>query len=160
MEQNATYVNVLVTALKKKLSILEKMEQSILEQERILKQKKISIDEVNENEKEQEELLIELDKADQGFENVYNRVREEFAVNKYQYETEIKTMQGYIKKITDLTVKIQAQQIRNRQLMEVFFYTKKREVQKFHYNKRTTAQYHSHMANTNSGEAVFLDSKK
>ena len=70
-------------------------------------------------------------------------------------------MQTLIKKITDMTVKIQAQEVRNKQLMEFFFQQKKRDIRSFHNSKRTVNQYQQNMVNRNvNGQAYFLDSKR
>ena len=160
MSKNETYVDVLVTSLRKKIEILEKLDVIIEEQEQLLKKTKVEIDEVDENHKQKENLLDELEKADIGFEKVFQRVKEEITDNKYQYETQIKEMQVYIKKITDLTVKLQAQEIRNKQLMEIFFKNKKNEVRIFNQNNRSTEKYNRHMVNRVNGQSYFMDSKK
>lgn len=160
MDVKETYVDVLITSLKKKISILEKLEKVVMEQERILKDPKVSLEELDEKDKDKSELLQELEKADEGFERIYNHVKEEFAVNKYQYETQIKEMQGMIKRITDLTVKLQAQEVRNKQWMELYFRNKKQEVRIFRKGTKSTERYTSHMANRPQGQSYFLDKKK
>lgn len=160
MNKNETYVDVLVTSLRKKIDILEKLDIVIEEQEQILKKPKIEIEQVDENHRKKEKLLDELEKADVGFEKVFSRVKEEMTENKYQYESEIKEMQVYIKKITDLTVKLQAQEIRNKQLMEIFFRNKKNEVRIFNQNNRSAEKYNRNMANRVSGQSYFMDKKK
>ena len=70
-------------------------------------------------------------------------------------------MQVMIKKITDMTVKIQAQEVRNKQLIEFFFQQKKRDIRSFNNSKRTVSQYHQNMVNRNvNGQAYFLDHKQ
>lgn len=160
MDTKETYVDVLITSLKKKISILEKLEKVVMEQERLLRNSQVSMDELDENDKEKGTLLQELENADEGFENVYNRVKEEFVVNKYKYETQIKEMQGMIKQITNLTVRLQAQEERNKQWMELFFRNKKQEVRIFHKGAKSTERYTSHMANRPQGQSYFLDKKK
>lgn len=160
MAEKQTYVDILLLSLKKKKTILEKLEKVVMEQERILRNTNVKLEELDENDKKKGELLQELEKADEGFEQVYNRVKEEFAVNKYQYETQIKEMQGLIKKITDLTVKLQAQEVRNKQWMELFFQNKKNEVRIFHKGTKSSERYASHMANRPQGQSYFLDKKK
>ncbi len=160
MDEKETYVDILITSLKKKISILERLEKVVMDQERILRNSQTSLEDLDENDKEKGKLLGELEDADEGFEKVYNRVKEEFAVNKYKYETEIKEMQGMIKQITDLTVKLQAQEVRNKQWMDLFFRNKKEEVRIFHKGTKSTERYNSHMANRPQGQSYFLDKKK
>lgn len=115
---------------------------------------------LDKNDEEKGELLQQLEQADEGFEKVYARVKEEFAQNKNQYERQIKEMQGMIKEITDLTVKIQAQEVRNRQWMDLYFQNKKKEVRIFRKGSKSMEQYNSHMANRPQGQSYFLDKKK
>ncbi|MCI8408567.1 MAG: hypothetical protein HFJ09_04755 [Lachnospiraceae bacterium] len=160
MDAKENYVDVLIISLKKKISILEKLETVVMEQERILRESQVSLEELDENDKEKGRLLQELEDADEGFERVYNRVKEEFSINKYKYEIQIKEMQGMIKHITDLTVKLQAQEVRNKQWMDLFFRNKKEEVRIFHKGTKSTERYTSHMANRPQGQSYFYDKKK
>ena len=154
MNEYATYINVLTTSLRKKVSILEKLVKVTDEEEVLLKKEGVTIEEIEEKEQEKGKYLESLELADEGFEKVFQRI-------KYQYEEEIKTMQTLIKKITDMTVKIQAQEVRNKQLMEFFFQQKKRDIRSFHNSKRTVNQYQQNMVNRNvNGQAYFLDSKR
>ena len=161
MNEYATYINVLTTSLRKKVSILEKLVKVTDEEEVLLKKEGVTIEEIEEKEQEKGKYLESLELADEGFEKVFQRIKDEFEENKYQQEEEIKTMQTLIKKITDMTVKIQAQEVRNKQLMEFFFQQKKRDIRSFHNSKRTVNQYQQNMVNRNvNGQAYFLDSKR
>lgn len=160
MGEYGTYINVLVTSLRKKHSLLEEIMKLISEEEKILKTPDISLDEIEVLQKEKGQLLESLELADEGFEKVYRRVKEEFEQQKYNYESEIKEMQVLIKKITDLTVKVQAQEIRNKQLVELFFQQKKQEVRSYKNNTKTVNQYHQHMANRGNGQSFFMDNKR
>lgn len=161
MNEYATYVNVLITSLRKKVSILEKLVKVTKDEEQLLKKNSVTVEEIEQKEQEKGKYLESLELADEGFEKVYQRIKDGFEENKYQYEEEIKTMQILIKKITDMTVKIQAQEVRNKQLMEFFFQQKKKDIRSFHNSKRTVNQYHQNMANRNvAGQAYFLDDKR
>ena len=105
-------------------------------------------------------MLEELEKADMGFERVYERVKDAFQENRYLYEAEIKEMQQLIKKITDYTAKIQAQELRNKQLMEYYFQRKKNEVKAFQFNQHSANKYTSHLADRESGVSYFFDNRK
>lgn len=160
MEEKSTYVDILIMSLKKKISILEKIEDIVFKEEELLKKKDVSLDEVEALQEEKEDELEELEKADDGFQKVYDRVREEFAENKSKYEDEIKTMQGMIKQITDSTTKIQAQEIRNKRMTELFFQQKKNEVKSFKLNHKSASTYTRHLADRTSGQSYFFDSTK
>ena len=66
-------------------------------------------------------LIYKLEKLDDGFEMVYEKVREELNLNKDAYKDEIKRMQDLITKITELSTCIQAQEVRNKTAVESVF---------------------------------------
>ena len=160
MEEKSTYVDILVMALKKKITILEQMDRDALEQEALLKKQDVSMEEIESTEERKRISLEELEKADMGFERVYERVKDAFEENRYLYEVEIKEMQQLIKKITNYTAKIQAQELRNKQLMEYYFQRKKNEVKAFQFNQQSANKYTSHLADRESGVSYFFDNKK
>lgn len=160
MNTNGIYVDVLLTSLRKKVSILEQLETVVMDQERALKNKNVDIEELDQLDIKKGELLEELNDADEGFEQVYERVKEEIANQKYQYEAQIKEMQQLIKVITDLTVKLQAQEVRNKQWAEIYFQSKKNEVRIFRKGSKSTVKYTNNMANRQMGQSYFLDKKK
>lgn len=161
MNEYITYVNILITSLRKKVSILEKLIKITDEEETLLKKADVTIEAIEEKEQEKGKYIESLELADEGFEKVFQRIKDEFEANKQQCEEEIKTMQALIKKITDMTVKIQAQEVRNKQLMEFFLQQKKGEIRSFHNSKRTINQYQQNMVNRNvNGKTYFLDSKR
>lgn len=160
MEEKSTYVDILVMALKKKITILEQMDRDSLEQEALLKKQEVSMEEIESTEEKKRISLEELEKADMGFERVYERVKDAFQENRYLYEAEIKEMQQLIKKITDYTAKIQAQELRNKQFMEYYFQRKKNEVKAFQFNQHSANKYTSHLADRESGVSYFFDNKK
>lgn len=160
MTEKQTYIDILILSLRKKINILEELEQTLEGESQVLKKSKLSFEEIDRVDEKKGKALEELEKADQGFERVYARVKEELASNQNAYETEIKTMQSLIKKITDYTAKIQAQELRNKQLLEYFLQAKKQEVRSFHFNHKTANQYTSHLANSGTEQSFFFDNKK
>lgn len=159
-ESVSTYVDVMITSLKKKVILLEKIENTVLEQEKELQKPKPDLDVLNDIEDRLAEYVVELEKAEDGFTSIYQRVKEAIGDQKEVYKTEIQEMQSYIREITNQTVKIQAQQVRNQQRMKIFFDTKKREIRQFHSGKRSVAQYSQHGAAPLMGQSFFLNHKK
>ena len=81
MDAKENYIDILLISLKKKISILEKLDIVVMDQERILRESQVSLEELDENDKQKGSLLQELEDADEGFEKIYNRVKEEFSKN-------------------------------------------------------------------------------
>ena len=155
-----TYIDVLLTSLKKKEQVLGKLDRVVEKEDIALKDADASIDELNELQQQKEDLLAEIEQLEIGFEKVYERAGEELSNERQKYRPQIEEMQRYIKSITDLTVKIKAQEERNRQYMEAFLKSKKREIKQYHVGNQRMAQYHQHSADPVMGQSYFLNRKK
>lgn len=155
-----TYVDVLLTSLKKKEQVLERLDRIVEKEDHALKNADAGIDELNELEQQKGDLLAEMEQLEIGFEKVYERAGEELSKERQKYRPQIEQMQQYIKSITDLTVKIKAQEERNRQYMEAFFRSKKREIKQYHVGNQRMAQYNQHSADPVMGQSYFLNRKK
>ena len=155
-----TYVDVLLTSLKKKEQVLIKLDRVVEKEEKALKNPDATVDELNELQQQKEDLLAEMEQLEIGFEKVYERAGEELSKERQKYRPQIEQMQSYIKSITDLTVKIKAQEERNRQYMEAFLQSKKREIRQYNVGNQRMAQYNQHSANSVMGQSYFLNHKK
>ncbi|MEG1457936.1 MAG: hypothetical protein RSJ40_01390, partial [Acetivibrio sp.] len=110
--------------------------------------------------RQKDELLIELDKADDGFEIIFDKVKQELSEHGSQYPEEIEKLQKLIQKITDKSVKLQGMEQRNSRNMEQVLNKKKTEIKEFHVNHRTVSSYYKNMANQYDGKSFFMDRKK
>lgn len=155
-----TYIDVLLTSLKKKEQVLGRLDRVVEKEDIALKSADASIDELNELQQQKGDLLEEMEQLEIGFEKVYERAGEELSRERQKYRSQIEQMQRYIKSITDLTVKIKAQEERNRQYMEAFLKSKKREIKQYHVGNQRMAQYHQHSADPVMGQSYFLNRKK
>lgn len=122
---NNTYITALIDSLSKKIEVLEAIHEKDEEQLRIAKTSPFSYEEFDKNSEEKGVLIYRLNKLDEGFELVYEKVREELSSNKESYKSEIKKMQELITRITDLSTKIQAEEVRNKAAMEKAFKSEK-----------------------------------
>lgn len=113
-----TYLTALKESLEKKIEVLEKIHIKDEEQLEIAKAPNFRYDDFDKNAEEKGVLIYKLNKLDDGFESLYEKVRDELTVNKSAYAEEIKTMQALITRITDLSTKIQAEEARNKAAVE------------------------------------------
>lgn len=116
-----TYISALIDGLKSKIEVLEQIHQKDEEQFELTKVMPFPYDDFDRNVEEKSVLIYKLNKLDQGFELIYNNVKEELSSNKELYKEEIKTMQNLITRATDLSVQIQAEESRNKAAMESAF---------------------------------------
>ena len=116
-----TYITALTESLEKKVEVLTQIKRKNEEQSEIIEAPDFSFDKFDINTEEKGVLIYKLEKLDDGFEMVYEKVREELNQNRDQYKDEIKKMQDLITKITELSTCIQAQEQRNKTAVESVF---------------------------------------
>ncbi len=155
-----TYIQLLIDSSRKKQEVLKELILISERQEELLKQEAFEEDPFSLTISQKEELLDRLIKLDEGFEQIYDSVKEELASNKYRYEVEIRTLQEYITSITDLSVKLQALELRNKSRLDGVLAFKRRDIRKSKISSRTAANYYKTMTNQHEVPSFFYDKKK
>lgn len=157
---NQSGAQILLQSLEKKTLLLDKMIQQNSVQEEILKADDLDMDAFDEAINKQGSYLEELDKLDQGFEAVYDRVRQELIQDKERYRAEITRMKELIQQITDKIVTLNAGNMRNKVLAENQFKKKRISIGTGASKNRAARNYYNNMNNLNYVSPQFYDSKK
>lgn len=158
MEYNC--VQILVQSLEKKNQVLDQIiEQNVL-QEQMLKQESFDMDAFEKTIDDQNRMLQELDKLDEGFETLYDRVRENLISNKDSYRNEITHMKELIQQITDKIVTVNAGNLRNQRMAEQQFKKEKNAIRQGVSKSKAAMNYYNNMNKLNSVAPQFYDSKK
>ena len=100
-----------------------------------------------------------LEKLDDGFQSLFDRVKQEVGDNKKTYADQIKRMQELIHEIMDRSASIEAAEHRNKKLAENYFSS---EREKMATGKRSSAaafNYYTTMNNFKDIPPQFLDTK-
>lgn len=154
------YIQLLIDTSKKKLDILKELMLVTERQEELMNTEAFDEDQFSQTISAKDELLKRLIELDQGFERIYNSVQDELKDNRYRYEVEIKTLQEYISSITDVSVKLQALELRNKTKLETVLAAKRRDIGKSKVSSSTAAKYYKTMTNQNEAQSFFYDKKK
>ena len=115
------YLEILEESLRKKSAVLDEIMKYNDAQEQLLKEKNFSLEELDANMDQKDILIQKLTELDEGFEALYGRIRDQLAENKEAYKEQIKQMQELIAQITEKSVSVQAQEARNKKLIEDHF---------------------------------------
>lgn len=153
------YLQILEESLCKKIQVLDEIISYNNAQEKLLKET-VSVEELDANMQKKDELIQKLLKLDEGFEALYERVREQLLANKQAYKTQIKTMQDLISQITEKSVSVQAQEARNKQLVENYFAQEKSQLRQGRQASKAAYDYYKNMSNTNVVPPQIMDQKK
>lgn len=116
-------------------------------------------DAFDDNMKAKGSCIDELDLLDEGFQSLYDRIKEELAGNKTKYSSEIAAMKQLIKGVTELGAKIEVQEAHNKVKVEAMF---RRERQEHREAKRSASMAKSYYQNMSklSNEPQFMDTKQ
>lgn len=155
-----SYLQILQDSLDKKLQMLVKIEEKSLEQSAMLKNQEVDLVAVDTNMDEKAELIEKVLSIDNGFESIYEKIREQLISNKEQYKDEIKTIKTLIEKVTEKSASIQAIEARNKAQMEVVFNSQKKSLQGKRNAMSVARDYYQNMNNVKHVSPQFLDRKK
>lgn len=158
--QMMNYLQVLEESLHKKMDVLSRIEQMNMRQEQILKADSVSEEAFDQSIEEKGVLIDELNKLDEGFENLYAHIKEQLATDAASYKVQIAALQKLIAEVTDKSVSIQAQEARNKVLAENFFAGWKRELQKGRKSSKAALDYYRSMSQSQVIAPQFMDKKK
>lgn len=154
------YILIMLQSLEKKKKVLDSIIQINKRQRNELENPSLDPDDFDKTMEEKSELIDQLELLDNGFEKVYERVRDELQENKESYRNEILKMQDYIRLLTEKSVEIQSQEARNKQLMEQKFASVKKQVREIRSSQKVVNQYYKNMMKKGYTEPHFLDNKK
>lgn len=155
-----TYVGIMIQSLRKKHKVLEEIRRVNIRQQEILEDDKAPIEDFDQTVEEKAKLLEQMEQLDSGFEKLFERVKEELQGNKDAYKDKIRTMQSAIRKITDLSMELQAQESRNRDLMMRKFASVRQKAKEVRTSSKVASQYYKNMMQLNVVDPQFMDNKK
>ena len=150
----------MIQSLNKKREVLDKIIEYTLDQELVLNDNEVDLDKFGDLIEEKQKWIEQLNLLDTGFEKLFERVKEEIQLHREKYQEEIVEMQKLIKKITDLSVVLQTNEIRNKSRFEQYSTNKKKEIRTFKMSNSSASKYYQNMANQHQGQSYFLDKKK
>lgn len=154
------YLTLLEESLRRKLQVMDEIQKYNLRQQEIFQAEDVDMDRFDEYVEEKGSLIEKLTALDNGFEKLYANVAEELKDNRGQYAEQIRTLQELVTKVTDTSVAIQAQEARNKKLLEDFFVKKRKDL---HMNRKTSKaaiDYYRNMSRSAVMMPQFMDSKK
>ena len=101
-------------------------------------------------------LIEELNRLDEGFELLYERLSQELKDNRQKYARQIKALQQKVAQVTELSVVIQSQEQRNKKLVEDFFAGQKAQIGKNRKTSKAAYGYYKSMSGANFGAATVF----
>ena len=155
------YVKMLSDSLDKKVELLRQLQGLNQEQKNILEDSESTPDMLDDNIEKKSDIIERLDKMDDGFQSLYDKVKDDLSSNREEYASEIKHMQEQITLITDLSTDVQAKEMQNRELARIKFSHIRSQIRETKHGQKAVASYYaSMMNNTGYEDSQFWDKKK
>lgn len=157
---NNLYINILIESLEKKIRILDAIILADQEQREGLEDPNLEPDDFDKLVEKKSRYIEQLEQLDNGFEELFARVREELNENREKYKDKIHAMQGLIRKITDKSLVIERQEVQNKELMEQKFVAVRSQAREVRKSQKIVNQYYKNMMKSNYFDPQFMDNKK
>ncbi len=159
MAEIKRYIEILTESLRKKKKILEDILEENEKQAGAIRDEE-SMEAFEATVTAKSKLLWDMEALDNGFETVYERVKEGLEDQKEKYKAEISEMQALISEITDLSVRIQASEQRNKKLAEGYFSGARRQIRESKKSVRVASDYYKSMSGSTDTGPRMVDQKK
>lgn len=153
-------LTILSESLDKKLQVLKEIQEYNKEQEQSFLAKEIRMEDFDAAIEEKGRLIELLAKLDEGFETVYARLAEELKDNRDKYKTQIAVLQDKIRQVTELGVAIQAQERRNKALIEQYFSKERENIRMERKHSKAAYDYYKNMSGRSVSSSQFMDSRQ
>jgi hypothetical protein len=160
VNQSMVYLSLLDKSLKKKGSILDRLIELTQRQGNLISNDKIEDVQFNNIINDKDELIKLINELDNGFEQIYQRVKDVITADPDSFGTQIEELKELITAVTDKGIQLQVMERRNKDKIDAYLQTKRKSIKSFKVNSRTASSYYSSMNNIKTEEAYFFDKKK
>lgn len=154
------YLNILEESLEKKLQVMAEIQKYSLLQQEIFQSQDADIEKFDEYVDKKDTLLGELTALDDGFEVLYRNVSGELQDNREKYAEQIRRLQKLVSRVTEESVMIQAQEARNKKLVEDYFRRERAGIAKSRRSSKAAYDYYKGMSGSGIETSQLYDNKK
>lgn len=152
-------LNVLADSLDIKLEVLTQIKEYTEKQKNALEAESLDLAEYDKYVDEKDKLVDKLISLDDGFEKLYREVSDELNNNKGIYSIQIRQFQDKISAITEISTSIQAQEARNKKMIEEYFAKERQGIRNSRVSSKAAYDYYRNMSGMNLQTSGFMDSK-
>ena len=157
MEQ---YLDAMIQSMDEKADCLEQLLQMTAQQKDALEAEKTDWDTFDRLIDEKEELIDRLDTLDDGFQAVFDKIRDELEEKKAQYRDRIVKLKEQIRKVTDQSNALITAEQRNKVLMENQASVERKQIRQTKTNAKLASNYYNSMNRINYIDPQLMDKKK
>lgn len=153
-------LDMLEESLVKKLEIMDRIREENTRQKNILTDSDtVNLEAFDNTLDVKGELIDKLNSLDDGFQALFDRVKEDVGNNKDKYAEQIKRIQNLIHDITDASASIEAEEHRNKALAEKYFSVERDRMSTGKKSAAVAFNYYQTMSKSKEIPPQFLDKK-
>ena len=155
------YLEMMSDSLRKKLQILQELEQLSIRQKEFFEQGDRMDDDAFDEVSDRKGVLIdELEKLDDGFASLFEKTKKQIGDNKEKYAAQIREIQQQIRDVTEVSNAIETQEKRNKAAADRYFASARTELNHGRKSSGTALLYHQTMNHAQTVTPQFFDSKQ
>lgn len=154
------YLTLLEESLQDKLKVMEEVQQYNLRQQELFQSGQADMNRFDEYVEEKGALIDRLNELDNGFESLYSKVAKELSGNREKYAVQIGRLKELVTRVTEESVAIQAQEARNKKLIEDYFRKERENIRMGRKTSKAAYDYYKNMNRTSVVMPQVLDDKK
>ncbi|MCX4268330.1 MAG: flagellar protein FliT [Lachnospiraceae bacterium] len=158
MEKN--YLKIMIGSLYKKIAVLDDISEENEKQRLLFLKEDIEPEDLEETLERKQELIDKLNELDEGFQSIYDRLKEELQGHPEKYKDEVKEMKELISQITGKSMVVQTEEERNKLAVQEYFSRFKSGIRQARTSQKAAVNYYNNMNKLNHIGAQFMDRKK
>lgn len=151
---------VLSESLSLKIDVLKSIQEYNEKQKEAFSIDKPDMDSFDEAIEEKGRLIDRLEELDNGFEILYEKIAALLKEDRAKYAVQIKEIQDKITIVTEMSMSIQAQEARNKKLIEEYFARERNSIKNSRVGSKAAFDYYKNMSGMNDPGHSILDSKQ
>ena len=144
-------LTILSESLDRKLEVLQKIQEYNKHQEEIFSAQNVDISQFDAA------VVVRLD---DGFEIMYAKLAKELEGNRQHYAAQIRELQTKVAKVTELSVSVQAQEARNKKLVENYFARERAGIGQRRKSAKSAFDYYKSMSGAGYVPPQMYDNKQ
>ena len=153
------YLKILDESLDKELALLKEIEDLSLSQS-VMIEDGAAFEDIDANMDDKAALIDRINKLDEGFQAMYDNIKENLEAQKEEYEDEIELIKKKISEVMSCSTQIQAIEARNKAAMEQRFAKAHKDIRSRTVHASQVQDYYKVANRLNAITPQFMDKKK
>ena len=153
------YLKILDESLDKKLALLKEIEDLSLSQS-VMIEDGAAFEDIDANMDDKAALIDRINKLDEGFQAMYDNIKENLEAQKEEYEDEIELIKKKISEVMSCSTQIQAIEARNKAAMKQRFAKAHKDIRSRTVHASQVQDYYKVANRLNAITPQFMDKKK